>query len=237
MPIEQPAITWKGAHAANYQAGRGGYALEFLVLHIMEGSLDGCAAWFNDPAARASTHYGVGKDGRIFQFVNLADMPFAHGSVELEQTNAPAVLRANWGVNPNVLGIGVEHEGFSGDAMTAAQFEASTRLAAWLFATVLLPGGASNVAIDRAHVLRHGEISPRTRPRCPSYPEETFSRYVARVKELVSAAPAAITAPPASIGQLKAYQDALTVQAAALEDLAARATTQAGNLRALLRSA
>lgn len=236
MPIEQPAITWKGAHAENYQSGRGGYALEFLVLHIMEGSLDGCAAWFNDPAARASTHYGVGKDGRIFQFVKLADMPFAHGSVEVAQADAPAVLRVNWGVNPNNLGVGIEHEGFSGEALTPAQFEASARLAAWLFVTVLLPGGASDVAIDRAHILRHGEISPRTRSRCPGFPEETFSRYIARVQELARGS-ATVSTPRAGVPSLKAYQDALTMQAAALDELAARATVQAANLRALLRSA
>ena len=231
--VERPAITWKGAHAGNYTLGRGGYALEFVVVHIMEGTLEGCAAWFNDPRARASTHFGVGKDGRIWQFVDLADTAYAHGAVEVAREGAPVVLRENWGTNPNVLGIGIEHEGFSGEAMTAAQFDASTRLSAWLFATVLLSGGASNVAPDRGHILRHGEISPLSRARCPGYPEVFFTRYVARLRELLGGMPPAVRETHAS-QRMRALEDALTVQAMALDDLAVCATIQAANLRALV---
>ena len=239
--VAKPAIQWHAAHPANLTKGRGGYALEFLVLHIMEGTLAGCAAWFGNPAARASTHFGVGMDGRILQFVDLADTAYAHGAVEVARDAAPRVLRENWGVNPNQLGVGIEHEGMSGDAMTEAQFDASTRLATWLFATELLPGGASGVAVDREHVLRHGEISPRSRTRCPGYPEETFSRYVARVRALLAAPvapPAPLPVPPVSPESVRqrALIDALTVQAAALDDLAARVTIQAANLRRLVQS-
>lgn len=229
MTVQKPAITWRGASPANITAGRGGYALEFLVLHIMEGSLEGCAVWFNDPAARASTHFGVGKDGRIFQFVDLADQPFAHGAVEVDQAHAPAVIRANWGVNPNRLGVGIEHEGFSGDVMTAAQFEASTRLAAWLFDSQILPGVATDVAVDRAHVLRHGEISPSSRPKCPGFTEAAISAYIARVKALVEG-----VAPPPVIDRLRPLQDVVTLQSRSLRQTAAALTIQANNLDAAI---
>lgn len=230
--VAKPAIVWKGAHPANFEPGRGGLALEGVVIHVMEGTMAGCIAWFNDPAAQASTHYAVGKDGGIVQFVQLADAPYGHGAVEVGYEQAPALLRENWGLNPNRWLVGIEHEGWSGEAMTAAQFDASTRLTAWLFAEVFAKGTATDVAADRGHILRHGEISPRSRARCPGYPEETLTRYVARVRELLVGS---ATRPPDQAERLRAYEDALTMQAAALDEIALRVTLQAKHLRALVK--
>lgn len=238
--VEQPSIVWKGAATENRRQRYPNIAPEGLVLHIMEGTLEGCASWFNTPPAGrppgsgpSSTHFGVGKDGRIWQFVALGDAAYAHGSVETPEPQATRLVRENWGVNPNDFLIGIEHEGKSGDAMTALQFDASTRLAAWLFATVLLPGGASGVAVDRDHVLRHGEISPRTRSGCPGYPEQTIAAYINRVRELLESAPPAPPVDPHAECKARQAQllDALTLQAAALDEIAARATIQAANLR------
>lgn len=243
MVVEKPAIQWVGAHPANFERGHDGLAWEAVVLHVAEGTMAGIDTWFNEPNARASTHFAVGRDGAVHQYVSLADTAYGHGAIEpgYTATLIDANRRADGGArNPNTWAIGVEHEGKSGDAMSPAQFEASTGLVAWLFATALLPGGASDVRIDRDHILRHAEISPRTRARCPGYPEETLARYVARVREVVEGpVQPPRPAPPAQPSPAEAYarrlQDALTVQAAALDDLAARATIQAANLRAAVR--
>ncbi|MGH2584240.1 MAG: N-acetylmuramoyl-L-alanine amidase [Dehalococcoidia bacterium] len=235
--MERPEITWIGAHPDNFERGRDGVAFEAIVVHIAEGSLAGIDSWFNDPRARASTHFAVGKGGAIHQYIDLADTAYGHGAIEPGYT--ARLIDENRrqdgvAISPNRWAVGIEHEGRSGDAMTRPQFDASTRLAAWLFAAVLIPGGATGVAIDRDHVLRHGEISPRSRARCPGYTEEALREYVARVRELVHGAPAA--PDPRMAARLRILEDALTVQAAALDDLAARAAIQAANLRRLVQS-
>lgn len=46
----------------------GSGAIRGLVLHTMVGDLPGTTAWFNDPAAQASAHFGVSQLGAIHQF-------------------------------------------------------------------------------------------------------------------------------------------------------------------------
>jgi N-acetylmuramoyl-L-alanine amidase len=235
--VQRPTISWRPGNQANCYPDRRGYALEGVVLHIMDGTMAGTAAWFADPRARAGTHFGVGRDGRIEQYFSLDVGPFAHGSVE--QGAVARLLAENPGVNPNFYLVGIEHEGRGGDALTEAQFDVSTRLTAWLFQDVLLPGHASGVEVDRDHILRHAEISPRSRPNCPGWPEAVLTAYVARVRALLGRdQPASVQPPPpAPAVDITALLDALTLQAAALDEIAARATIQARNLRTVVTSA
>jgi len=55
---------WKG-EVPNCTPGAMGNILG-VVLHIMEGTLDG-----------SSAHFGVGKDGRMFQWVDTSDKAWA----------------------------------------------------------------------------------------------------------------------------------------------------------------
>jgi len=86
----------------------------------MEGTLDGSDSWFRNPAAQASAHFGVGKDGRIYQWVDTRDKAWHC-----------AAGNANW--------IGIEHEGHSGDTLTAAQLAATARIVAWAHKTHGVP--------------------------------------------------------------------------------------------------
>lgn len=94
----------------NYSVG--GNSPRLLVVHIMEGTLAGTDSWFRNSAAQASAHFGVGKDGTIYQWVDTKD-------------------RAWHAVNANDHSIGVEHEGNSGDTLTAAQLDATAGIYAW----------------------------------------------------------------------------------------------------------
>lgn len=205
--IDRPAVLWKGAHAGNFTQGRGGVALEAIVIHIAEGPLGAIDAWFNDARAKASTHFAVSKAGRIHQYVKLADMPYANGSIEPGYT--AKLIDENAGINPNQWTVSIEHEGFTGEQMTPAMFDASTWLSAWLFETDLFSGGATGVAVDRKHVLGHRDISPRSRPRCPGYPESFFGRYIDRVQTLLAPALPPFVDPRDAL--LVRYRDALTV--------------------------
>lgn len=232
MSVAEPFIIQKPGHPANAYATRNGYKPEALVLHTMAGTLAGCDAWFANPRAQAGAHFGVGVDGTIHQYFPLEQAPFANGSVEGDAATRLLVLRENPGVNPNRLTIAIEHEdgGEPGRVLTAAQFAASTRLTAWLWATCILPAGATGVPAlpGRDHVLSHSDVSPQSRPRCNGWGEERMAAYIAEVRRLLGE-PGTPSGPT-----LQDAIDGLTLSAQSLEDLAARAAAAAAGARALV---
>ncbi|MGY5127264.1 peptidoglycan-binding protein [Streptomyces nigrescens] len=87
-----------------------------VVLHIMQGTLWGSDSWFRNPSAQASSHFGVGKDGTILQWVDTSDRAWAQAG-------------------GNRTWISIEHEGKSGDSLTAAQIAADGKILAWAHKT------------------------------------------------------------------------------------------------------
>lgn len=107
-----PFAQWKPLPAGvNHSAG-GMTAYDGVVLHIMEGTLDGSDSWFRNPQAAASAHFGIGKDGRVIQWVDTADKAWAQAQ-------------------GNPRNISIENEGKAGDSLTAAQLERVAQILAW----------------------------------------------------------------------------------------------------------
>lgn len=213
LKVDPPVIQWIGSHPNNFRAGRNGLALEAIVLHIAEGTMAGVDAWFKDPRARATTHFAVSKTGDVHQYVALASAAYGHGAIEegytaklIDENRRPDGTPHS----PNDWACGIEHEGKSGDVVPPAQFRASTQLAAWLFVTHLFTSGASGVAIDRDHVLKHADISPRSRPRCPGFSEVFMQDYIKTVRRLVHGLvdPPVLSDREALIAELRGMQAA-----------------------------
>lgn len=147
---------WIGCATGNYIKGRpAGFRPEAIVIHIMAGSLRGTDVFFNNPAAKVSAHYGVGKAGEIHQYVDESDTAF----------HAGIVVRPTWklikpNVNPNYYSIGIEHEGQADDAWPPEQFDSSLKLAGEIARRWSIP-------IDRDHIICHREI--RATKTCPGY--------------------------------------------------------------------
>src|SRR5687767_7992079 len=116
-----PPVTWVGA--AHKAKGRLGYRPEAVVVHIMEGTLAGTDAWFNDPRSRVSAHYGIGTDGTIHQYVGEADTAYHAG-----RRSQPVWKLIKPTPNPNVYTIGIEHEGRGDTPWTAPMYQASAAL-------------------------------------------------------------------------------------------------------------
>lgn len=186
-------------------SSRQGYAPEAVVLHIAEGTLAGCDSWFNDPSANVSAHFCIGKNGEVHQYTYVSNAAWANGIVETGATSA--LVAENSGINPNYWTVSIEHEGKTGEEPTAAQFEASAWLSAWLFSNALLPGGATGVAVDRKHILRHAEISPKSRANCPGWTEATMQRYVARVQAILDG-PSSVSALRQELEEARRHVDA-----------------------------
>lgn len=107
-----PFAQWKPLPAGVNHSPGGMVAWDGVVLHIMEGILDGTDSWFRNPQAQASAHFGVGRDGRIYQWVDTRDKAWAQAE-------------------GNPRNISIENEGYAGDSLTQAQVEGCAQILAW----------------------------------------------------------------------------------------------------------
>jgi len=131
-----PPITWLKGEGNFTKAHRGPQSIDRVVVHVTEGSFWGSVQWLQNPRAHASSHYVVGRGGKVVQLVHVSDIAWHAG---------------NWGVN--VRSVGIEHEGFTygPNGFTDTQYRNSARLTAWLARRALMP-------IDRRHIIGHGEV-------------------------------------------------------------------------------
>lgn len=105
-------ITWVGS--PNHYAGRCGYTITHITLHIMVGHLAGTDSVFTNANSQASAHYGIGAGGEIHQYVSESDGSYSD---------------ANYISNNSTVSI--EHEGgMAGVPCTQACMDASARLCA-----------------------------------------------------------------------------------------------------------
>lgn len=98
----------------NHYNGRNGYTVDHITLHIMVGTLSGTDTVFMNPNYRASSHYGIGGNGDIHQYVDEDNGSWADGDMASDCS-----------------GITIEHEGGSPSIRcTDACVEASAQLCA-----------------------------------------------------------------------------------------------------------
>jgi N-acetylmuramoyl-L-alanine amidase len=161
-------IVWKGTGGHNFWTGRDGETPVAIVDHCMSRGADGtratlesCAAWFANPTSEVSAHFGVGKDGRVWQFVDLQNTAWANGILEQPDMTLPWLAECvSQKINPNRRTISIEHEGDSPDTMPEAQYRSTLALHRWLVAT-------AGITPDRQHIAGHYQITGRQRANCP----------------------------------------------------------------------
>lgn len=154
-----------------FASSRGGEKIKWVVVHVAAGFWDGTIAWFNDPRAQANSHYLVGLDGRVCQFVDEK--------------------WAAWHSYPaNEESVGIEHvdnlKNGSPNWMSQAEFEASAQLTAYLL---------KKYGLTTAAIKRHNEVG-QTSHNCPG-PFFPMDRYKARVSEILKGGSVTPTRPPA----------------------------------------
>ncbi len=179
-PPWYPPLRWSPANAANFDVGRAGTAIGYVVIHATDGSYAGALSWFRDPRSGLSAHYVVrASDGEITQAVAEANTAFhARGF------NRPS--------------IGIEHE-FDprrGVGYTAAQYRRSATLVCAIARRYGIPA-------DRAHILGHSEVA-RADHADPG-PSWDWSFYMGLVRSCsgsaaASVASAAAPLPPSGCG-------------------------------------
>jgi hypothetical protein len=134
---------WAPASTSNYTVAsrESDYNINYVVIHITEGSYAGSISWFQNPAAQVSAHYVVrSSDGAITQTVREKDIAWHAG---------------NWSYNTQ--SVGIEHEGFVSDNSwyTDAMYRSSAALTRNLTTKYAIPR-------DRAHIIGHIEVPGAT---------------------------------------------------------------------------
>jgi hypothetical protein len=102
--------TWRPI-PVNFTAG-GQDSVRGVVIHIMAGTLAGTDSWFRNSKAQASSHFGTGKAGALYQWVDTKDRAWAQSSGNRD-----------W--------LSVENEGQGGEALTSAQMDKCAAVLAW----------------------------------------------------------------------------------------------------------
>ena len=117
-----PPITWVGS--PNFNSRPYPKTIWAIVIHsTANSSLEGVISWFNDPAVQLSSHYTIGKDGRIVQHVRDEDRAWHAGKSEWKGVS---------GVNDYGLGIEMVNLNDGSDPYPEAQHQANVLLCTYL---------------------------------------------------------------------------------------------------------
>lgn len=127
-----------------------------VCLHRNTGTKESTFSWFASPDSEVSSHYLIGKDRKIYQFVDEKDIAWTEG----------VVTRPSWkllpvGTNPNAVLIAIEHENITDADWTSEMKQDSANLCKDILTRHNLP-------IDRQHILGHYQIDLDNRPNCPA---------------------------------------------------------------------
>lgn len=149
-PFRNPLARWLGS--PNYTPARAGHDMSppsWVVLHTMVGTLGAANSRFQVEREMASAHYGVGLDGRLYQWVNERDAAWTNGAT------------GRGGVGDNLDSITIEHEdgGDFDGPRTPELYAASAMLVADICERYAIP-------CDRDHVIGHRECDYAS-TRCP----------------------------------------------------------------------
>jgi N-acetyl-anhydromuramyl-L-alanine amidase AmpD len=126
---------------SNFTVGRGGRAIDTIIIHTQQGSEQGTEAWFANPEAHASAHYGIGFDGKVADFVDDANTAWHSGSAEY-----------------NKRSIGIELEGFYERGRFLPEMMQSLIT---LLETLIV---RYNIPRDRKHIIGHNEVPDPKHP-------------------------------------------------------------------------
>lgn len=157
-----PGATWRPI-PINY-TNNGQSSVRGVVVHIMAGTLAGTDSWFRNSRAQASSHFGTGKTGALYQWVDTSDRAWAQASGN-----------SSW--------LSVENEGKGGDALTSAQMDRIADVLRWAHEKYGVPLQVASSPSGRGlgyHAMGGAAWGGHT--SCPG------SRIVAQLPEIVARA-------------------------------------------------
>lgn len=159
---------WVAASGANWRRANrpDDYAIDRVVIHVIQGDYRVALKVFQDPSHRAAAHYVLRtSDGHVAQTVRELDVAYHAGNRSYNERS-----------------IGIEHEGFvdQPEDFTDAMYRASARLTANICDRYDMPK-------DREHIIGHHEVpgADHTDPG-PHWDWDRYLRMVRDVRPLPS---------------------------------------------------
>ena len=154
------------------------YAVDAIVIHDIEGTIQGALDVFQNPQTQASAHYIVDSNGTVYQVIRDKDIAYHAGNYWYNQHS-----------------IGIEHAGFDATGFrwyNAAEYLASAKLTAYLLQKYNLP-------LDRAHVVAHSTVPSPSATSLPNHvdpgPYWLWDYYFTLIHQQGVAFPDAATTP------------------------------------------
>lgn len=138
FPFGEPQAEWIPATPWNYDRGRFGEPVQFIVIHYTAIDYERTLRAFTSPASGVSAHYVVRQDGHVTQMVSEDDTAWQAG---------------HYWYNVRSIGIEIELDLDRGTSLTYTpeQYYATAALACGIAARHGIP-------LDRGHVVGHNEI-------------------------------------------------------------------------------
>lgn len=136
------SIQDRPAALGNFSHGRK-RKIDMLVIHVMEGTFGPTAAWFANPEAHVSAHYGISVDGDVARYVRESDTAWHAGHPDY-----------------NARSIGIELEGHIADGAETFT-EPMINTLAELCEQICSQWG---IPRDRAHIIGHNEVPDPRHP-------------------------------------------------------------------------
>ncbi|MFB7867368.1 peptidoglycan-binding protein [Streptomyces sp. NPDC056069] len=165
-----PGAEWRPV--PNFRKG-GQAEVRGLTVHIMDGTLAGTDSWFRNPVSEASSHFGTGRAGALYQWVDTANRAWAQAA-------------------GNPYWLSSENEGRGGQALTEQQLDRNAEIFAWVVKTYDVPLKVATGPDDRGlgyHAM--GGKAWGGHYDCPG------TKIVAQLDEIVKRAAAIVGKKPA----------------------------------------
>jgi hypothetical protein len=157
------------AAAPNYQVGRAGKPILYVVIHSIVGNASSAIAAFKNPARIASSTYIVDLNGSVTQMVRESDTPYTNGNFDINQKS-----------------ITIEHGDFAqpDSIRPDALYESSARLIADICKR-------HNIPINNGRIFGHRDVriifGSGTVTACPAALD--VNRLIARAQQLAAPPP------------------------------------------------
>lgn len=135
---------WVPAHPGNidpHDRPGDGNPIEYIVIHVGQGSYNSIIRWFQNPASEVSAHYVVRSyDGQVTQMVHERDVAWHAGNSHV-----------------NHRSIGIEHEGWVSDCawFTDPMYRSTAQLVRYLAEKYAIPR-------TRERIIGHNEVPGAT---------------------------------------------------------------------------
>jgi len=120
--------------------------ITYIVVHVMDGSIESAVNWFKNPDSDVSAHYLISQEGEVIQMVREKDIAWHAG---------------NWTYNQQSIGIEHEDKGNwnTPNWVPIELYQTSATLVRSLCDKYGIPK-------DREHIIGHNEVPGVTKP-CP----------------------------------------------------------------------